>query len=131
MFILTITGHTKIGVFYIAKFENDTAGIKYKKRMHNETWRSIDGISYSLLKSNYKWISNMEMVKFKDLKDEIKEFRKHLEAVKDRVDDPIKMKILHSYIDNLENPKELTNNWNMFLFERSENRLDSFTIQQK
>ena len=99
--------------------------------MHNEIWHVIDGIPYTLLKSNYNWISNMEMVKFKDLKDEIKEFRKHLESVKDRVDDPIKIKILHSYIDNLENPKEIRNNWNMFLFERNENEKYNFTIQQK
>ena len=73
----------------------------------------------------------MEMVKFKDLKDEVKEFRKHLEAVESRVDDQIKMKILHSYIDNLEHPKAIKRNWNMFLFERNENEQYSFTIQQK
>ena len=73
----------------------------------------------------------MEMVKFKDLKDEIKEFRKHLEAVKERVDDSRKMKILHSYVDDLANPKAITNNWNMFLFERSENEQFDLSIQQK
>jgi hypothetical protein len=129
--LLIIIGHTKIGSFYITKFENDKAGIKYKKRMHNETWHAIDGIPYTLIKSNYNWISNMEMVKYKDLRDEIKEFKKHLEAVKERVDDPIKMKILHSYIDNLEHPQAITCNWNMFLFERNDHELCSFTIQQK
>ena len=99
--------------------------------MHNETWHVVDWIPYSLLKSNYNWISNMEMVKFKDLKDKIKEFRKHLETVKERVDDSRKMKILHSYVDDLANPKAITNNWNMFLFERSENEQFNLSIQQK
>ena len=29
--LIIITGHTKIGAFYIAKFEDNTAGIKFKK----------------------------------------------------------------------------------------------------
>ena len=81
--------------------------------MHNETWHVVE----IKLQLDIKHV----MVKFKDLKDEIKEFRKHLEAVKERVDDSRKIKILHSYVDDLANPKAITNNWNMFLFERNEN----------
>ena len=111
-----IIGHSKIGAFYITKFSDDTAGIKFKKRMHNETWKSVEGVPYTLLKVNYMWTNDMDMVKFKDLKEEVKEFRKHLKAVSDRVQNERIMNILTKYIDDIENPVPITYVWDKSVF---------------
>ena len=62
----------------------------------------------------------MEMVKFKDLKDHIKEFKVHLKAVAPRVNDEQKMKVLQRYIDQLSNPQEVINKWDMCLFDNTQ-----------
>ena len=85
--------------------------------MHHKTWLTDDGEPYVLLKPNFKLTNTIQMVLFKDLSNEIGKFRIHLRAVSTRVNDEQKMKILMSYVDNLQNSVEVVNNWNMILFD--------------
>ena len=63
------------------------------------------------------------MIPFKDLNNEISKFRIHLKAVESRVNDEIKMRILKSYVDNLQYPVEIMNNWDMLLFDQENNSI--------